>query len=170
MNDLLEEFAKIFLQWNKVHNISGVKNRHSLEKIIQDCLYPLEFLPKFSSCLDLGSGAGFPGIILAMSKQDAHFHLIEPRQKKYAFLHYAKAHLGLQNVSVRPQKIQDMQSFDVDLVVSKAFSDEEEVMRLCERFLHKKSIVLLYKGKNTASKNHKVFRHENSFYVVIGDL
>ncbi|MBH0275885.1 class I SAM-dependent methyltransferase, partial [Helicobacter pylori] len=88
MNPLLQDYARILLEWNQTHNLSGAKRLSELEPQITDALKPLEFIKDFKSCLDIGSGAGLPAIPLALEKPEAKFILLEPRIKRAAFLNY----------------------------------------------------------------------------------
>ncbi|HUB05613.1 MAG TPA: 16S rRNA (guanine(527)-N(7))-methyltransferase RsmG [Myxococcales bacterium] len=93
----LEELAR----WNQKHNLVGPgtladwTERHSL-----DSLAAARFLPSGSVGIDVGSGAGFPGIPLAIARPDCQFTLVEPRMKRAAFLRSAIAKLDLKNVRV----------------------------------------------------------------------
>ncbi|MGP1560876.1 MAG: 16S rRNA (guanine(527)-N(7))-methyltransferase RsmG [Helicobacteraceae bacterium] len=172
MNAKLRLFESIFFEYSRVHNISGVKTRAGFADIVQDCAYPLEFLGDFATCLDLGSGAGFPGLVLACLKEATVFYLVEPNSKKAAFLNYAAARLELKNVRVVPHRIQEMQRTGVDLVCSKAFGGIDEILALAKPFFKAGTKILLYKGANTASGAREfagasVIRHGHSSYVLI---
>lgn len=56
----LEMFVDLLLHWGKVHNLSGAKEKDSIWKQIKDSLLPISFLQDFRTCIDIGSGAGFP--------------------------------------------------------------------------------------------------------------
>ncbi|NOX16492.1 MAG: 16S rRNA (guanine(527)-N(7))-methyltransferase RsmG, partial [Epsilonproteobacteria bacterium] len=86
-----ETFTKLILNYNKIHNITGAKNKKQIEENIDDSIYPIRFFKKdIKKAIDVGSGAGFPGLILAMYLPDVHFTLFEPIKKKSSFLHLAK--------------------------------------------------------------------------------
>ena len=92
-----EKFSEIILKYNKIHNITGAKTKQKIFENIEDSLYPITFLEtkKIKKAIDVGSGAGFPGLVLAMAMQNTSFTLFEPIAKKSSFLHLVKTTLGL---------------------------------------------------------------------------
>jgi 16S rRNA (guanine527-N7)-methyltransferase len=94
-----EVFIKLLQQWGKVHNLSGRLSRSDIEENILDSLYPLTFIDKYESFADIGTGAGYPGLILAMAQKDVKSYLIEPRIKRVSFLNFVKASLKLENLT-----------------------------------------------------------------------
>jgi 16S rRNA (guanine527-N7)-methyltransferase len=91
-------------QWNAKLNLVGPgepsvwMNRHSL-----DSLVAVEVIPDHADVLDVGSGAGFPGIPLALARPDSRFRLAERRSKRRAFLQNVVASVGARNVTVIPE-------------------------------------------------------------------
>jgi 16S rRNA (guanine527-N7)-methyltransferase len=77
--------------------------------------------PGDARALDLGSGAGLPGVVVAIARPTVHVILVEPRRVRVAFLELAVEHLGLANVSVLAARIQDVDD-QVDLCFSRAFA------------------------------------------------
>ena len=69
-------FVKLLQQWGVVHNLSGRLTRGDIEENILDSLYPLSFIGKYESFADIGTGAGYPGLILAMAQRDVKSYLI----------------------------------------------------------------------------------------------
>jgi len=64
-----EKFIELLLKYNKVHRLSGAKNSVEVEKNIADSIYPIEFIDfsRIREVIDIGTGAGFPGLILAIA-------------------------------------------------------------------------------------------------------
>ena len=69
----------------KVHNLSGRLSDDDIYENILDSLYPLNFIDEFNSFADIGTGAGYPGLILAIARKDVKSYLIEPRVKELLF-------------------------------------------------------------------------------------
>ncbi len=131
-----------------MHNVSGVRSKDDILRYIEDSLYPKKFLRDRKSILDIGSGAGFPGLIIAMAYPDTKVTLLEPIKKKSAFLHLAKSKLKLKNVKVLSKRVEECEPFFVDLIVSRAVSDTNLLIKLSKRFLNDKTEFLLYKGSS----------------------
>jgi 16S rRNA (guanine527-N7)-methyltransferase len=86
-----EVFIKLLQQWGRVHNLSGRLSKEDIEENILDSLYPLTFIDKYPSFADIGTGAGYPGLILAMAQRDVKSYLIEPRIKRVSFFKFCKS-------------------------------------------------------------------------------
>ncbi|MFP6276897.1 16S rRNA (guanine(527)-N(7))-methyltransferase RsmG [Helicobacter pylori] len=148
MNPLLQDYARILLEWNQTHNLSGARNLSELEPQITDALKPLEFIKDFKSCLDIGSGAGLPAIPLALEKPKVKFILLEPRIKRAAFLNYLKSVLPLKNIEIVKKRLENYQSpLQVDLITSRAVASSSFLIEKSQRFLKDKGYFLFYKGE-----------------------
>ena len=88
---LINEFIDEALAFNKKHNIFIRANKEEvLEKDILDCMPLVERIKTKEKILDLGSGVGFPGIVLAILRPECQIHLLEKSQKKFYFLNKTK--------------------------------------------------------------------------------
>lgn len=145
----LEVYANRLLEWNKIHNLSGASTLDSIKENIIDSLYPLRFVDSFVSCLDIGSGGGFPAIVLSIALPQVRFILTEPRVKRFAFLQHMIAQLELGNTRVLPTRIQEIPITEVnniDLITSRAVMSVEEIMHYGRKFLSHNGHYLLFKG------------------------
>jgi 16S rRNA (guanine527-N7)-methyltransferase len=96
--DKLKNLAEELLRWNQTHNLTGYDNLWAVTNgLILDALM-LVPLCRGSSCLDIGSGAGFPGLILALAHPRMEVTLLEGRRKRVSFQQYISRHLGINNV------------------------------------------------------------------------
>lgn len=138
-------YEQLFLHYKKIHNISKTQ---SLEYEILDSLKILDFCD-FScveNVVDVGSGAGFPAVFLALIL-GAKFTLFEPNAKKAAFLMLVKNELGLQNVAVIKGKIELCKDkHPAKLITSRALMKMREFFTLCDGFYDENTLFLLYKG------------------------
>lgn len=171
-----EIFTALILKYNKIHNITGAKNKKQIVQNIQDSIYPIKFLHvKIKNAIDIGSGAGFPGLILAMALPDIKFSLFEPIKKKSSFLHLAKSALNLKNVDIISQRVEEVEAFPVDLICSRAVSKTEQLASICKNFISKDTTLLFYKGSSVDEeldkfKDYKIYNHGNRNYLIMKDL
>lgn len=164
MSEKFEIFTQILLKWRKIHSLTSYDSKEKIQENIADSIYPLRFINDFQSALDIGSGCGFPAILLAIKKENANFILLEPNVKKAAFLHTVAAELELKNVKILKTKIQHLKS-DVkfDLITSRALFDGEKLIDLSAQFLKKNGYFLFYKGSNEPMSAH-IFINNNRKY------
>ncbi|HHB94055.1 MAG TPA: 16S rRNA (guanine(527)-N(7))-methyltransferase RsmG, partial [Campylobacterales bacterium] len=87
-SEKFDKFSTFLMEWNAIHNLTGAKTRGEIFANIEDSLYPTKFIDTPSSILDVGTGAGFPGLILAIAYPNARVVLCEPRNKRASFLKF----------------------------------------------------------------------------------
>jgi 16S rRNA (guanine527-N7)-methyltransferase len=175
MEDKLNRYKNLILQWNKVHNLTGKSDFLQLDNNIKDSLYPVNFLDDFLTCLDIGSGAGFPAIPLAIYYKMAHFTLVEPRVKRASFLQVVKTDLNLLNVTIINDKVQNIKNNPYDLIVSRAVAKSEALINLSSHLADKTTKYLFYKGQNVDKeisniKNYQIVAQQNRNYLYIKEL
>jgi len=175
MIDKLNIYKKLIQKWNKVHNLTGNTKDIQLEKNIQDSLYPTLFLDDFNSCVDIGSGAGFPAIALAIYYQDRLFTLVEPRAKRASFLRYAVSTLNLNNVEIINDKVENIKNTEFDLVTSRAVADTKTLFKLSKNIVNKDTKYLFYKGENVTNevdtiKSYEIVSKDQRNYLYIKEL
>ncbi|MBK7354003.1 MAG: 16S rRNA (guanine(527)-N(7))-methyltransferase RsmG [Nitrosomonas sp.] len=120
----LLQYTALIEKWSQVHNITAVRKPE--EMINKHLLDSLVLLPHIIGqyVADVGSGAGLPGIPLAIANPDLRVTVIESNQKKIAFLDQARLELALNNVKVIPIRVEKyFPTQRYDTVVSRAFSD-----------------------------------------------
>ena len=139
-------FVKLLQQWGVVHNLSGRLTRGDIEENILDSLYPLSFIGKYKSFADIGTGAGYPGLILAMAQRDVKSYLIEPRIKRVSFLNFVKATLKLDNLTVICNRVEKVEDLQVDLITSRAVTNTSLLLDITKNIKKSNSSYLFYKG------------------------
>jgi len=159
-------------KWNKIHNLTGARTDALIDKFIYDAVYPVSFLPTITRVMDIGTGAGFPGMILAFALPQTHFTLVEPLQKRASFLQFIKADLGLTNVTVKNCRVEELEPTPYDLVTSRAVTQTDLLMKLSRPFLKKGSLLLFYKGERVfeevdSSLDYQVIQTQNRHYLLI---
>jgi 16S rRNA (guanine527-N7)-methyltransferase len=151
----LAAFVELLLKWNKVYNLTGVRgadevvDRHLVES------FALRALLKGTFVADVGSGAGLPGLPLAIAEPQRHFTLIESRAKRVRFLRHVVAELGLTNTEVAHVRAEDLTvERPFDTVLARAVAPPAELLRICRHLTAAGSILLLL----TATHLHDAFR------------
>ena len=159
-------------KWNKIHNLTGAKKEDLMDKFIYDAVFPVSFLPKVKNILDIGTGAGFPGMILAFALPDTEVILCEPLQKRASFLQFIKADLKLKNVTVANCRVQELEPQPIELVTSRAVTETKMLMQLSQPFISEGSKLLFYKGERVFeevdnSLKHQIIQTQNRHYLII---
>ena len=148
--DKINAFILLALEFNKTHNIFSRQGREEVyEKDILDCEPLIENIKDNSSVLDLGSGGGFPGILLAITKPRNKVCLIESSAKKCFFLRSIKDKLTLKNITIINKKIEPNNKIGIfDVITARAFASIDKITKLTNTNSNKHTKYLLLKGKN----------------------
>lgn len=124
----LAAHLELISKWNRVHNLTAIRETGQMVVLhLLDSLSILPLLEGARSIADVGTGPGFPGIPVAIVRDDSRVTLVESSHKKCAFLQQAKTELALANVEIACERVEQFspaQKFDV--VVSRAFSDLQD--------------------------------------------
>lgn len=121
----LMDYLALMFKWNSVYNLTSL--RDPMQMVTHHLLDSLAAVPAFAQAhnvLDVGSGGGLPGIVLAIVRPDMKVSMIDTVHKKTAFLTQVKAELGLSNVTVYTARVEQLQVSDkFDVITSRAFAD-----------------------------------------------
>ncbi|HNQ56420.1 MAG: 16S rRNA (guanine(527)-N(7))-methyltransferase RsmG [Rhodocyclaceae bacterium] len=141
-------FAALLGKWNKVYNLTALRDEEQvISHHLLDSLAVLPHLGNAKRLADIGSGGGLPGIPLAIARPDLQVALVETNQKKSAFQQQAKIELGLANVSVHCTRVEAWRPEEkFDAVISRAFSDLAEFVKLSGHLLAEGGALLAMKG------------------------
>ena len=105
----LKAYVQLLERWNERHNLTGfVRREDLLKRGIADSMAALPLLPDQGACMDVGSGAGFPGLVLAAAQPARTWTLVEPRRKRASFLIEAARVMELHNVRVLDQRLEQV--------------------------------------------------------------
>jgi len=140
MQAKLLAYVALLKKWNATYNLTAI--RDEAEMVTQHLLDSLSVLPALQESAlagrrwaDVGSGAGLPGIPLAIVRPDLAMTLVETVEKKSAFQRQAKIELALPNITVVNQRVEDLAGGQYDAVISRAFADLAEFVRLAGHLL-----------------------------------
>lgn len=143
----LLDYVALMQKWNKVYNLTAVREPENM--LYQHLLDSLAVLPYVEAgrLLDVGSGGGLPGIVLAIARPDLDIVLLDSNQKKTTFLRQACIELDLKNVGVKCMRVDDYHPTPLfDMVISRAFSDLAEFVRLSAPLCRSGGMLLAMKG------------------------
>jgi 16S rRNA (guanine527-N7)-methyltransferase len=163
-------FANELLKWNKTHKLTNY-NKDEIFTQIEDSLYPIDYIKNAKTAIDVGTGAGFPGLILAIALPQTKWYLVEPLKKRYSFLNYMKMILNLENIEIIPQRIEKSNLEKVDLITSRAVMKTKDFLNLVKPYIKNNGTILLYKGSNVLDElkdiKAKIINNKNRNYVII---
>ncbi len=139
----LENLAK----WNKAYNLSGIKDpSQMITKHLLDSLSVVPFV-KGDNLLDVGTGAGLPGFILAICFPEKKVSLLDSNGKKTRFLFQTQNQLNISNISVLNTRVENYQpKIKFDLILSRAYSNLALFVEQTRHLLGEKSKLLAMKG------------------------
>jgi len=144
----LRGYVALLEKWNKVYNLTAV--RDPAQMVPQHLLDALSIRPYLSGkrILDVGTGAGLPGIPLAIAEPEREFILLDSALKRTRFVTQAVGELGLKNVEVVQARIEDYQPEALfDTITSRAFTATEDFVAATEHLLADDGLLLAMKGK-----------------------
>ena len=143
----LIDFIRLLVKWNRAYNLTAVRQpeqmvtRHLLDSLV---IGPYLQGP---SILDVGTGAGLPGIPLALAYPDHHFTLLDSNGKKIRFVTQAVAELGLANVDVIQSRVEAFQPAGrFDTITARAYASIEELVSQTKHLLADGGQYLIMKG------------------------
>lgn len=146
--DKLLAYLELLVKWNKVHNLTAVRDPEEMVTLhLLDSLSVLPYVPA-GRLLDVGSGAGLPGIILAICRPDLQVTTIDAVQKKASFMRQAKAELQIDNLQVVAGRVEQLKpELPFDTVISRAFSEIALFIKLTKHLIAEEGLWLAMKGQ-----------------------
>ncbi len=168
-------FTKLLQQWGKIHNLSGRLTLEDINENILDSIYPLKFIESYESFADIGTGAGYPGLLLAIANKNIKAYLIEPRIKRVAFLNFVKASLNLENLTILCNRVEKVENLKVDLITSRAVTNTSLLLDITKNIVNKDASYLFYKGSMLneelevakVNKNFKIINRNDRNYLYV---
>ena len=150
--DQLLKFHQLVIKWNKTHNLTSITHpKEFLVKHILDSLSLLPFLKESAdtekiSLLDIGSGAGFPGIVLAIADKNINLTSVDSSQKRIAFQKQVVRALKLNHVMPVHCRIEEMSGKSFNVITGRAFSSVSQLVASSLDLLNSRGCWLLMKG------------------------
>lgn len=171
----LLEYVALIAKWNRVHNLTAVREPEQMIALhILDSLSVLPHLEGAASLLDVGSGAGLPGVPIAIARPGLRVTLLDSSHKKAAFLTQARSELGLASIEVACERVEQWKPQRVfDAVVSRAFSELSDFIAQAKHLVAPGGFLLAMKGVHPFDEIAKVpstHRVENVVELTVPQL
>lgn len=121
----LLDYLTLLKRWNSAYNLTAVRDPSAMVTYhLLDCLTLLPQLPQADRCLDMGSGGGLPGIVLALARPRQHWVLLDSNSKKARFLEHARLQLNIPNIEVVRCRVENYRPPHLfDVVTARALSE-----------------------------------------------
>ena len=149
----LVHYIQLIARWNKTFNLTAIRDvEEMVSKHLLDSLAVQPYV-EGKAVLDVGSGAGLPGIPFAITSPDKHFVLIDTNGKKTRFLTQAKIDLKLENVEVINQRVEDYQPMReghriyFDVITARAYAATETILSCTLHLQNENTRILVMQGK-----------------------
>ena len=173
----LIDYLGLLNHWNKAFNLTAIRDpAEMVSKHLLDSLAVLPYLGDAGSLIDVGAGAGLPGIPLALCRPDLRVVLNDCVGKKTRFLTQAKLVLGLDNVEVVNQRIEDYRPIEqgraiyFDLVIARAYAASDVIVTGTRHLHHAGTRILVMQGKEDLDLTVTGYRVEKSHTLYIPGL
>lgn len=146
-------FRDLLARWNRTYNLTAVRNpAQMIERHLLDSLAVTPYL-NGERVLDVGSGAGLPGVPLALVEDQRHFVLLDSQAKRARFLRQVTIELGIANLEVVQARVEDYRPACLfDTIVSRAFSRIADFVRLAGMLCAGQGVLLAMKGMLDATE------------------
>ena len=146
--NILLDFCELIKRSNKLYNLTSiVETKEMLSKHILDSL-SIKHLIKGKNILDIGSGAGLPGIPLAVTSPDKKFLLLDSNNKKIIFLNHVKINLDIKNIDLVHERIEDFNDeIGFDTIICRSYASLSKIYLNSKKHLKDHGIIIAMKGK-----------------------
>lgn len=150
----LDRFVDLLKQENGRQNLVSAGSLQAVwQRHIADSLQLLDHVScETSPWLDLGSGAGPPGLVIALARPDTAITLVESRRKRIEWLEHLKAEFGLSKCMIQGSRLELVESFETAVITARAFAPLGKLLDLSARFSTRSTVWLLPKGRSGAQE------------------
>ena len=141
--NVLEQYAELILKWNSTRNlVSRNTNKEQINEHILDCACITPLLDE-NKILDVGTGAGLPGIVVSILESKKKVTLLEPNQKKVSFLTHVQAELGLTNLKIEKGRVEDLKKIKEEIIMTRAVMEPEKFLASLSKLREKKFKIIM---------------------------
>ena len=141
-------YLALMQKWNKAYNLTAIRDPDQMViRHILDSLSILPYIDRFP-VLDVGTGAGLPGIPLALCRPDEEFVLLDSNGKKTRFLTQVKIELGIENIEVIHSRVEDYRpGIGFEIITCRAFAALNTILERTQHLLTSTTRIMAMKGK-----------------------
>lgn len=162
-------YSSLLLEWNEKFNLTAITDKEEIkEKHFIDSLSALPYIDKGCSLLDIGSGAGFPGIPLKIIREDLSVTLLDSVNKKVIFLCEVIKSLELKNIKAIHSRVEDLKKEEkFDVVVSRAVAELRTLSEYALPFVKVGGLFISYKSEKT---DEEIKNAKNALSILGGKI
>jgi len=169
--DALLAYQAMLIKWNQVYNLTAV--RQPADMLTHHLLDSLAVLPPLQRhlagrpgrLLDVGSGGGLPGVVLAIMLPELEVTCVDTVGKKASFIRQVAGDLKLRNLSASHARVEDLRLAPFDVITSRAFASLEDFTRLTRHLLSAEGVWMAMKGKLPSDEMAALPSEWNVFHV-----
>ncbi len=163
------DYIALLSKWNRSYNLTAIKDpEQMLSRHVLDSLSIFSFI-KGKDCLDVATGPGLPGMILALAQSETHWTLLDCNQKKVRFLRHVKAELNVDNVEIVQFRVEDFKPEKVfDTVICRAFAPLNRMLKQTQHLITCNNQLLAMKGKTVDDEIEELGEH--NFLINVNNL
>ena len=162
-------YIQLLEEWNQAYNLTAIKEPKQI--ITRHIINSLSVLPyiKGMHCLDVGTGAGLPGIVLSLAQPDKKWVLLDNSQKKVRFLQHVKHQLCIDNIEIIRSRIEEYApTISFDTVICRAFAPLKRLLQQTGHLVTSSNQLLAMKGEAVDDEIQELAEH--NFQIKIFDL
>lgn len=150
----INHFATMLVEEGELRGLIGPRELPRLwSRHLVNSAALLDFIPSRSQVLDVGSGAGFPGLVVAIARPDVDVHLVEPMQRRCEWLADVVAEIGLDNVTIHEAQAQQLRGQgQADIVTARAVANVGKLLPICMPLVQPGGRVLALKGRRVTDE------------------
>lgn len=169
--DRLERYVGLLVKWNQVHNLTAVRDPADMRvQHLLDCLAVVAPLRRqlgtgSARVLDVGSGAGLPGVVLAVAAPELQVTCVDAVAKKAAFVNQVAAELALKNLRSEHGRIEQLRLLPFDLITSRALGSLRDLVRLTRPLLKPGGVWMAMKGLHPTDEIAELAQAAEVFHV-----
>lgn len=167
----LERYLALLTKWNQVHNLTAIRNPADMRvQHLLDCLAVVVPLRRIAGTgparvLDVGSGAGLPGVVLAIAAPELQITCVDAVAKKAAFVTQVAAELALKNLRSEHARAEQLRLPPFDLITSRALGSLRDLVRLTRRLLKPGGAWMAMKGMHPTEEIAELAADAEVFHV-----